>query len=134
MSLLQGKTTDFGHAGPPQRRPVSRLFALCPRPPDGLEQYPIVKGFLEESHNSGRRRFSAGLLIFVDSDEHDGHTLTAISQHLQEFHANHHCYPVGYFINEKLPVNTPACQSRSAARRASFGGLSSPRQKREPAQ
>jgi hypothetical protein len=72
--------------------PVSRLFALCPRPPDGLEQYSIVKGFLEENHHSGRQRFSAGLLIFVDGDEHDGHTLAAISQHLQEFHAGH-CYP-----------------------------------------
>jgi hypothetical protein len=68
-------------------RPVSRLFTLCLCPPDGLEQYPIVKGFLKGSHHSGRQRFRAGLLIFLNGDEHIGHMLASIGQTLQEFPA-----------------------------------------------
>jgi hypothetical protein len=48
---------------------VSRLLAMCRRPPDALQQYPIVKEFLEASHRPGRQRFPAGLLTFVGGDE-----------------------------------------------------------------
>jgi hypothetical protein len=66
---------------------VSRLLALCQRPPDSLQQYPIVKGVLEESHRPGRQRFPVRLLIFGGGDEHDGNTPAAVGQQLLEFHA-----------------------------------------------
>jgi hypothetical protein len=68
-------------------RRVSHLLASCQPPPAGLQQYPIVKGVLEESRRPGRQRFPVRLLIFVGLDEHDGTAPAAVVRQVPEFRA-----------------------------------------------